>query len=219
MRVHGLRRSVVVPVVAVVGMLGGPGGFDIPAARAEPPASPMAISVNAPWGWFGGDFGASLSVAIGEHHAVRANAAHYEEDPLLEAFANAVIGRDIPYRGGERSDYGLGWVWYPRQMWSGLQLEAGAIRRDRATVHRLDGPGSELETHSTTYATRGMIGWTWLIRQRVVVAVAVGLSAGREAGTETTVPEIPGEMSTTRSIARLRVDGEAYFRVGLAFGR
>lgn len=75
-----------------------------------------------------------------------------------------------------------------------------------------------MKTRSTTYAQRVMIGWSWLISRHAYVAVAVGLSAGIESGTERTVPD-PSRMATTTEIERPQIDAEGYLRFGLAFGK
>jgi hypothetical protein len=184
--------------------------------------APIALGVNTPFGWYGGSFGASLSIGLGGHHAVRGNIARYEDAMSpLKFVATAAAGGDFASHSGPVSDYGVSWVWYPRQLWSGFLLEAGALLRGRDTLVRLEDENHK--TRSTTYAARGMIGWSWVFARHLFVAAAVGLSVGRETGTETFTLDfnIPGSMPKSRmaSIDRRQIDGEAYLRIGFALGR
>ena len=61
-----------------------------------------------------------------------------------------------------------------------------------------------------------MVGWTWLIHQRVFIAAGAGLSVGRESGTEVTSSDFD-RMTTRSSVARRDVTAEAYLRFGVAF--
>jgi hypothetical protein len=63
-----------------------------------------------------------------------------------------------------------------------------------------------------------MVGWSWMIRRRVFIAIAVGASIQRESGRDTITPDGIMPMSTTKSIERTRIDEEGYLRVGFAFG-
>ena len=105
-----------------------------------------------------------------------------------------------------------------RPIGAALTFEAGALRRDRATRYQYDWD-PVIKTRSTTYAGRGMIGWSWLVTRHTYLAAAVGLSAGREAGTVRTLPErYSSQMPTTTEVARRQIDGEGYLRFGFAFG-
>jgi hypothetical protein len=95
---------------------------------------------------------------------------------------------------GSIIDLGVGWVWYLGKRWESATLELGAVRRERdvrsaaglrrvcggsaAGLRRVSG-GSEpdVTTRSTTYAGRVMLGWSWLIRRRVFIAVLAGVRA------------------------------------------
>ena len=77
---------------------------------------------------------------------------------------------------------------------------------------------SIVETKATGYAGRMMIGWSWLFAQRVFVATGVGVSVGRYAGTERTAGSTYMPQYTSKDFVRYETVGEAYLRIGLAFG-
>jgi hypothetical protein len=192
-----------------------PSGTAPSAAARETSENPVAIGVNSPVGWYRGTFGASLYVGFAGHHAVRGNFTRYEdsESPLLLA-ASLAAGAEGTSHSGPVTDYGISYVWYPRALWSGIMFEVGALRRDRDILVRHE--DFDVATRSTTYAVRGMVGWSWTIRGRAFVAAAVGFSSGRETGSETVTKEVglSGHMSETSSIKRQQPDGEAYLRIG-----
>jgi hypothetical protein len=172
----------------------------------------FAIGVNTPIGWFQDDrrsLGASLYVGIGDHHAIRGNIARYEHQPL-GAYHPESEGTYI----GELNDVGIGWVFYPRQLWQGLTLEAGLLRRDR-DIEEGDSFGGYAATKTRTYAGRAMIGWS-AHHKYMFIAAAVGLSAGRERGTEIVFEEVQMDDSLRRGVNRMQVDGEVYLRIGFA---
>lgn len=202
-----------------------------PASHARPIQAPrttpgegralprIALGVSVPWGWFADRFGISGYVGINAHSALRANLAWYGESKSFVDYGSLFVGAESPSRSGRIADYGLAWVWYPRRLWDGFTLEAGLLRRDRDVSERSE-EDTVVHTSSTTYAGRAMLGWSWRIAGYAYLAVAVGLSAGRESGTEEIVPGfLSDDMAATRPIARLQVDGEGYFRFGFAFGR
>ena len=189
------------------------------AETAAWPGHPIALGVSAPWGWFADRFGISGYVGIDAHSALRANLARYGESKSFIDYGSLFVGAESPSRAGRIADYGLAWVWYPRGLWDGFTFEAGLLRRDRDTSERSE-THTVVHTSSTTYAARAMLGWSWRIAGYTYLAVAVGLSAGRESGTEQVVPGfLSDDMAATGPIARLQVDGEGYFRFGFAFGR
>lgn len=177
--------------------------------------APIAVSVSSPVGWLRDTFGASVYVAPGAHSVIRANFSRYDaESLLLSLLANF---ENAPHHG-TITDLGIGWSWYPRRPWDGFLLELGVNRRERDTwVH------SEIEdrvdTTSTTYAGRALIGWSWMLNRRMFLAIAVGASAGREKGRDKITPEFPREMPTTQAVDRTQVDFESYWRLGVVFGR
>ncbi|HSK01542.1 MAG TPA: hypothetical protein VK932_09885, partial [Kofleriaceae bacterium] len=186
-----------------------------PSARTAAPEQggndgwPVALAVSSPVGWLRNTFGASVYVAPGAHSAIRANFTRYDAQTLLPAiiaqFENA------PYHG-PITDLGIGWSWYPRRPWEGFLFELGVNRRQRETrIHPEH--GDRVDTTSTTYAGRALIGWSWMLNRRMFLAIAVGASAGREQGHETITPEFPREMPTTQAVDRTQVDFESYWRL------
>jgi hypothetical protein len=176
---------------------------------------PVAFALNAPWGWFRGSAGLSAYVGLGQHHAVRANVARYEASaPLLSVVAVATGGDGAGYEG-RIIDVGAAWVVYPRQLWDGFTFEGGVNRRDRdVSLFEEDHP--VVRTQTATYAGRVMIGWSWLLSQHLFVAVAAGVSVGREAGHKTSTPLMQDPMVTTTTIDRTQIDTEGYVRFGVA---
>lgn len=191
-----------------------------PAPTAEP-APRFAIAVNAPIGWIDGkSLGASVYVGVANKVAIRANVASYGGGPPLvgDLISIAAGGDgDEAQHSGRVLDLGVGVVHYSRGLWDGFTLEAGALRRARdlavvddfATAYRTS-------TDTVTYAGRALLGWSWLIKQRVFIAVAIGGSVGIETGTETTENE-RGEMKKSQSVDRSDVSLESYLRFGGAF--
>ena len=191
-----------------------------PARAARPaqdltPVVPIALGVNAPWAWGSGSIGGSLYVGVTPHWAVRSNFARYD---AVESLPAQLFGEG-PYHHGGIFDLGLGGVWYPRQLWDGFMLEAGALMRHRDFRVDHDDLSSQpdLAIRSQTYAARAMMGWSWSPFRTVFLAVAVGASAGLEHGKETAIPE--RGMTTTSQVDRLQIDLETYVRFGFAFGR
>lgn len=195
-------------------------------ARAETPSPaaarsnelPVALGVSSPVGWFFDSLGVSAYVGLGRSSAVRANYAAYDHRFSLD--------EPLASHRGRIRDYGIGGVWYAKGLWEGLMLDAGALRRDRDIV--VGATYETTETRSTTYAGRVMIGWSWLLEKRVFLAIAAGLSVGRETGEETITPEDPfdgwrttpdGSRTAPQRVDRLQVDFETYLRFGIAFGR
>jgi len=182
--------------------------------RAEPRIS-FALGVNAPWAWRSRSFGASAYVGIGSHLGVRANFARYDSsDPILPILAGA---EDIPSHSGRLIDAGVGVVYHERGLCDGFSLELGLLRRDRHTrVAPEFDPVEKID--SVTYAVRGMVGWSWRIAEHAFIAVAVGVSNGRESGSRRLVPELP-KLPTTEKLERWQTDAEAHLRFGMVFGR
>jgi hypothetical protein len=213
MRDRGSRLPVLAAAAAVAAL-----AVVAAPARAEAPDAPVAFGMNNPLGWLAGSIGASAYVRLGEHHALRGNLARYRYTEPLKVAAAISTGAEVAGYGGGITDLGASWVWYPRRLWSGVLIEAGALRRER--VIAVDREERKVTTRSTTYAGRAMIGWSWLVTRRTFLAVAAGVSAGREDGRETITirPVRPGDLPATSPIARLQIDGEAYLRLGCTLG-
>ena len=106
------------------------------------------------------------------------------------------------------------------ELWSGVTVEAGVLRRGRDVTFQ---PENEpiVGTQSATYAGRAMVGWSWEFH-RLFVAIAAGVSIGREGGQETITPDRtfqPHAMVTSSDVGRLTVDAEGYFRIGFAYDK
>lgn len=202
------------PVLALLAALAVPARAE-PSPTAEKAAEVteprVALSANSPLSWLRRSFGASLSVGIDRHHAIRANLAHYNADDMLLLIA--ARGERFPRHGGI-FDLGIGWTYYPGRLWDGFMLEVGAIRRER-DVEVSEDLDSET-TRSVAHGGRATIGWSWRLGGAGFVALAAGLSVSREVGTVTERRE-PG-MDTATPIDRRQVDPEVYLRIGLALG-
>jgi hypothetical protein len=192
----------------------------VAAARASAPLpaelseTRLALTVNAPTGWLIGSLGASAYVRLGDHLAVRANIARYRNSGPAGQVVAGFTGNDGTGYGGDIFDVGIAAVWYPRRAWDGLFLEAGVLRRAR-DVYVWPETEEKTFTTSTEYGGRALIGWSWLIRDHVILAVAAGLSTGRESGHSSTTDYRGNTM--TSSVNRRLTETEGYTRVGWAF--
>jgi hypothetical protein len=95
-----------------------------------------------------------------------------------------------------------------------LTLELGALIR--SSDHTEDDYDILVKRDTTTYAGRALIGWTWRIGYYGFIAVAVGASAGFERGEESSQRIL--EENVTKSVAAGAGEGEAYLRLGFAYG-
>lgn len=193
--------------LVVLGMLVG-------TAAASPD---VAVAVNAPSGWVdAGSIAGSAYVGLSEHQALRLNVATYAygTSAAMEAFIAALGAEDEASRSGRFVDLGAGWMYFSDRLWSGFSVELGVL--GRSTDARVaDDNASPQVVHTTTrtVAGRALVGWSWLLYDRAFIAVAAGLSAGYERGTET------GDAMSTRPVGRASVNAEGYLRFGFAFGR
>lgn len=173
----------------------------------------FALALNPPVGWFRGlwwplrsSFGASLSVGLTRHHAIRTNVARYDGFELLPLLLAAADLQGPPAIGSV-VDASIGWVYYPRRLFDGFMLEAGVLRRERDVEEfHLFEPGARIQ--SVTHAGRATVGWSWPIGSHLFVSTAAGVSVGRETGTR-----------NMTAIDRVQVHPELYVRFGLRFGR
>ncbi len=182
---------------------------------------PIAIGMNLPIRW--GDaasIGGSFYVGVSKHLAIRANIATWKYNDDAASAIVAVLGEETEGSfGGRITDVGAGVVYYSHRLWDGFTLEGGLLHRDR-DIHTNDefATPEYVATETTTYAARGLVGWSWLFGDHVFVAVAFGASAGREIGSETTGSmSTPGAMLTTKDVSRWDVAPEGYIRIGGAF--
>jgi hypothetical protein len=205
---------IVIVIVAVAFVILADVAHASPSDSAEPSETKLAIAVNAPFRW-PHNLAASMYLGLTRHQAVRANFAKYEYDPGVgEIIGIAADGAQSEgtYRGAI-TDVGVGWMYFPRRLWSGFSFEAGVLRRARD--HSIDDM-FVLETKTTTYAGRALIGWSWLIEGRAFISIAGGISIGRESGTETTT-SMSGRISID-DVTRSAVGVEGFLRIGAAFG-
>jgi hypothetical protein len=186
--------------------------------RQVAPAHRFALATNPPLRWVGlAAIAASGYVAVSPRSAVRANVAVYDYDANL---AVAVISQFVedPARrtyDGRIVDVGVGWTYFPRTLCDGATFEVGVLRR-AAKTHLED--AQIVDRNVRTYATRALVGWSWLIRDRVFIAIALGGSEGYTYGRESTARESPQMDPKTRQVAAWDAALEGYFRVGFAFG-
>jgi len=195
---------------------------DLPTPDGEPDDQlPIAIGMNLPIRW--GDaasIGGSFYIGVRERLAIRANVATWKYNDDTASVVAGLLGEDSEGSfGGRITDLGAGVVHYSNKLWDGFTLEGGLLHRSK-DIHTQDefATPEYVATDTTTYAVRGLAGWSWLIGDHVFVAVAFGASAGRELGEETTgVMDGPGMTLTTKEVSRWDVAPEGYIRVGGAF--
>ncbi len=184
-----------------------------------PELPPVAVAVNPPFHW-GSAIGVSGYLGVTPHQAIRANVARYEYGKV----ASEVIGvfeaaSDSEFEStfdGTITDLGLSWMYFPRALWNGFFVEAGALRR-AANITQGTGVNDFEDTRSTTYAGRALVGWSWLLGSHVFVSLSVGLSVGHESGDGVTRPDLMPEQP--HAISRVSVAGEGFVRIGASFGR
>jgi hypothetical protein len=189
------------------------------------PFEHAAVAINEPFGWTQETFAASAYVALTAHQALRANVEYDHHMSSFDVFAlglvDAAAGGDAEYPRsgiGGTTDYGLAWMWFPRHIYSGISIEAGALLRQRDYSDNTDQVTDALKT--TTIAMRVMLGYSWRFGPRFFVSAAIGLSVGRAYGTETmtsTDPDAPPS-SHTHAVPTYDTDPEAFVRIGLLLG-
>ncbi|HSR98724.1 MAG TPA: hypothetical protein VLM79_16825 [Kofleriaceae bacterium] len=221
MRVHCLSLALALSIGVGTGSASADEPGSSPDVSAVSSRRSLAISTNLPLMWKdAASIAGSVYVGVSRRHAIRANVASYKNS-VSGAAGDAIVG----LLGGEgeasftgrTTDVGLSWIFYPDRVWSGWTLELGALRRARdIAVNDDNRTPQRVATDTTTYAVRAMVGWTWLIQQRVFIAAGAGLSVGRETGTETTSSDFD-RMTTRTSVARRDVTAEGYLRFGVAF--
>jgi hypothetical protein len=194
------------------------------AASADPSgfttAHPIALAVNDPLAWADARaFGASGYVALDAHQVLRLNVANWDTKLSvdLEQIEDGFFTSDE--RRGRKTDFGAAWMYFPRRAYDGFSFEAGAlVRIDRS----VDSPGegddySDLMHHTTTVGARALVGWSWLGWNRIFVSLQAGLSIGQEFGHEQDIHYVAeaAPMSTTSSVDKTTISGEAFMRFGV----
>lgn len=199
-----------------------------PAAPAKPGLGvPIAFAVNVPFAW-AWSLAFSSWVGLDEHHAVRANYARYR-GPLWQIIPNALGSEgpedgDLPPDFGHTTDVGVGWVYFPRRVLDGATLEVGALLRVNRLRDRIDSMNvASEEKHTNVYGVHGLAGWTWRLSDWFL-ALSVGASAGYERGREKVFvgydfSHTDPEIIQARHVSRVAWSGEAYLRIGVAFGQ
>lgn len=171
-------------------------------------APQLAVATNLPLMW-PHSMGASVYLAPSRQGVLRLNLAHYED--------LAIPAEDAPTTKGRITDVGIGWNWYLLRRWRGPMVELGALARIR-DLHTSGEDSPTIDTDTTEYAVRAMLGWTWMLGDHVFIASAVGYSVGYERGDERVMdernPRMPG---SSPYVKRRRTEPEAYLRVGWVF--
>lgn len=182
-------------------------------AAAEPNDHRFALSINSPLFWKDGSVGASGYVGLSDHHALRLNVATWDIHTL------PIRGDGLHF--GRLVDVSAGWMYFPMRRFDGLTFELGLMRRSGATYENSIEMTPEIVDRDTQlYAARALLGWSWLIHDRVMISVAAGASRGYEVGIETTTRDsVSDQMPDTHEVSRWTTTAEGYFRVGFTFGR
>jgi hypothetical protein len=184
-------------------------------------AESFAVAVNAPLRWYKAvSIGGSAYVGFRGHHAIRVNAARYAHTYSIEEVVSdmADSGGYADHISGRRIDLGVGWMYFPRQLWSGPTFEAGLLVRDQ--VRRTQEAPDIVEypvrtTDKLTVAGRGVVGWSWLLFDRAFVSVATGIAIGL-ASEKTYVTRDDELLMYGRRYER-QTTFELFFRFGGAF--
>jgi hypothetical protein len=185
---------------------------------------PYVLAINEPFGWKSGfAIAGSAYVGLSAHQALRLNLASYDYNgnlagELIGIFVFGTDGSEAGHRG-RLLDVSAGWMYFPRKLWDGPTFEAGLLHRSVDTT--LDTEDELIDRDGQMYAVRALLGWSWLIKNRVVVSFAMGASKGYTFGTETTkpwntYPDPP--MTTTVDLGEWTTGFEGYVRLGWAFG-
>lgn len=181
----------------------------------------VALAANLPFFWPDAEsVGVSGYIGFAKQHALRLNVAtHQYQAPALGIIADLAADGDEGSYSGRITDLGIGYQYYTNGMLDGWTFEAGLLRRALDTrVEDEYAPKAIVETDATGYAMRGFVGYSWLWQQRLFFSLNVGASVGRYAGTERTADTTYMPEYRTEDFVRVKASGEAYLRLGLAFG-
>lgn len=192
------------------------------------PGLPIAFAVNVPFGW-PWSLAFSAWVGMDDHNAIRANYARYR-GPLWTIIPHMLESDgpeegDIPADFGHTTDLSVGWVYYPRHVLDGATLEVSALLRLNRLRDRIDRMNMASEEQFTNvYGARALVGWTWRLSDWWFLALSVGASAGYERGREKVFigydfSHTPPDITREGRVSRVALSGEAYLRVGMAFGQ
>ena len=187
----------------------------------------FAVAVNEPFGWGGFAIAGSVYGRVAAHQAVRINAAAYDfhgnvAGDLIDIFAFGGDG-DESYRKGRIVDVGAGWVYFPRRVFDGPTVELGLLHRssDTHVEDEWDTP-EVVDRKGKEVAARALLGWSWMIQDRVFISWAMGASKGYSFGTETTKEMAytgsgQPSPSMTHHYGEWTTSFEGYLRFGVAF--
>jgi hypothetical protein len=184
----------------------------------EPAGIRAAVAVNSPVSWFDGSAGISVYWGFKGRHALRANLAHYQAPSFLIGglIAVATNGEASGPSRDSFIDASVGYMVFPRRLWSGPLLEAAVMLRKPLDVGGY-GAINEYQEDTQIVAGRVLAGWSWLITDETFVSIAVGGSAGIEWGVERTAQALDTLMPHTRPISRTPVSPEGFLRIGRTF--
>lgn len=217
-------RRIIALVLAITAMLAAS-----VAAADSSAGSPLqlAVAINAPTSWGEREaYAGTAYMGLGRRHGVRVNMASYNysrtaTDLLL---ALSATSSETNY-DGRVQDLSIGWQFFPRSLWDGFGIETDVlVRRSDVRADERIWASSLSETESTTIAGRVMIGWSWLLGDRLMIALSAGLSHGVETGRERTFREDPGSyggdlmLAADERITRQVTAAEGFLRFGVAFG-
>jgi hypothetical protein len=172
---------------------------------ALPQPHRFAIAGNVPLRGIAG----SLYVALGKHHVVRGNVARYKYGEPLAT--------ETSY-DGNTFDLGASYLYFPRRAFDGFVAEAGFLYRQENGVGH--GPFWDDETENTKlYGGRAMLGWSFLIEDRVFISVQAGASVGKKTGTEERCSSSCmdyGDDPDVKRISEVQIAPEVMLRIGVA---
>jgi hypothetical protein len=193
------------------------------ATTESAPTHTLALAINEPFGWnHGNAVGFSAYVAITEHQVIHLNVATWKRNADDVGGALLFLATQGTLDGyGRYTDVGAAWMYFPRRAYDGFSVELGALVRRSDTFEYLndfDPDGTQVT--STTLGARALVGWSWLGWNRVFVSLQVGVSAGRESGTQTVLAtQYNGSTMTetmqSSSVARATISPEGFVRFGV----
>ncbi|HEY5924585.1 MAG TPA: hypothetical protein VIV11_23060 [Kofleriaceae bacterium] len=185
---------------------------------AKPAGTTVAVAVNSPLSWFDGSFGGSVYLGFKGRHAIRGNFARYNAPSyligsLIEVASNGEASGPSSHRFIDAS---VGYMVFPRRLWSGPLLEAAVMFRRPMGFGGYGGINEYLED-TRVVAARVLVGWSWCITERMFASIAVGGSRGIEWGVERTAQALDTLMPHTRAISRTASSAEGFLRIGRVF--
>ena len=106
-------------------------------------------------------------------------------------------------------------MYFPRKAYDGFSVElGGVVRHDNSWD--IDDFNQKLTNDKNVYAARVLVGWSWLLKERVFISAQLGASVGPStARSRRKTPVEPGVyMPTTTRIDRIHVSPEYNLRFG-----